>query len=188
MGAPGRSGWDVRVAHTADLDAATLRAARDLCEASFAGSPDGGFGADDWDHCQGGTHALVHDGGVLVGHAAVVGRHLHHGGRWLRTGYVEAVVVAAAHRRRGVGQALMAEMERVVRAAHDLGALGASAEGAALYLPRGWERWRGPTSALTLAGERRTPDDDGAVMVLAATVALDLDAPLVGDPREGRPW
>lgn len=188
MTAVGAAGWSARVAHTADLDAATLRAARDLCEASFAGSPDGGFGLDDWDHCQGGMHALVHDGEALVGHAAVVGRHLHHGGRWLRTGYVEAVVVAATHRRRGVGHALMAEMERVVRAAHDLGALGASADGAALYLARGWVRWRGPTSELTLTGARRTPDDDGAVMVLPVTLPLDLDAALVSDAREGRAW
>lgn len=180
--------WVVRLVPTADIGAEALDAVRALCDASFAGSPDGGFDHGDWDHCLGGLHALVHDGEVLVGHAAVVQRRVLHAGRALRTGYVEAVVVAATHRRRGVGHALMAEVERVVRAAHDLGALGASDDGAALYAARGWTAWRGPTSQLTPTGTRRTPRDDGAVMVLAVTAPLDLDAPLVCDWRDGDAW
>lgn len=111
--------WAVRPVPTADLDAAALRAVRALCDAAFAGAPDGDFDDGDRDHCLGGLHALVHDGDVLVGHAAVVRRRVLHAGRALRTGDVEAVAVASTHRRRGVGHALVAEVERAVHAAHD---------------------------------------------------------------------
>lgn len=197
VGAPGAgagaaASWSAQVVHTADLDAPARRAARALCDAAFAGGPDGDFDDDDWDHCLGGLHVLVHDGADLVGHAAVVQRRVLLEGRALRTGYVEAVAVASTHRRRGVGGALMTEVERVVRAAYDLGALGASADGAALYGPRGWTVWRGPTSALTPGGTRRTPGDDGAVMVLAGEAllgaGLDPEADLMCDWRDGDLW
>lgn len=180
--------WAVRLVPTADIGAVALRAVRETCDVAFAGAPDGGFDDGDWDHCLGGLHVLVHDGDVLVGHAAVVQRRVLHAGRALRTGYVEAVAVVPSHRRRGVGHALMTEVERVVRGAHDLGALGASDDGAALYAARGWTPWRGPTSELTPTGTRRTAGDDGAVMVLAVTSALDLDGPLVCDWRDGDAW
>jgi hypothetical protein len=53
----------MRTAHTADLDAATLAAARMLLDEAFAGD----FGGDDWDHTLGGIHALAYEGGELVG-------------------------------------------------------------------------------------------------------------------------
>jgi aminoglycoside 2'-N-acetyltransferase I len=62
----------------------------------------------------------------------------------------------------------MAEVEAVVRGAHDLGALSATDDGVALYTVRLWVRWRGPTSVLTPTGSVRTPEDDGAVLVLPA--------------------
>lgn len=71
------------LAHTGQLDAAVLVAARDLLTAVF---PD--LEQHDWEHSLGGMHALVWDGGELVGHAALVQRRLLHGGRVLRTGYV----------------------------------------------------------------------------------------------------
>jgi len=122
----------LRVAHTADLDAATLRA--------------------------------------------------------LRTGYVEAVAVRAHRRRRGHGSTVMAAVERIVRGAYELGALGASDEGAALYAARGWRRWEGPTSALTPDGIVRTPDDDGGVFVLPVDAPLDLAGELTCDWRPGEVW
>ncbi len=117
----------MQVAHTADLDAGTLTSARALL--------DDVFGADmtdqDWDHALGGVHALVWEEGALIGHASVVQRQLVYDGRALRTGYVESVAVRPDRRRRGVGGAMMNELERVIRAAYDLGALGATEEGAA---------------------------------------------------------
>jgi aminoglycoside 2'-N-acetyltransferase I len=83
---------------------------------------------------------------------------------------------------------MMDELERVIRDAYDVGALAATDDGAAFYARRGWQLWRGPTSALTPDGVRRTEDDDGAVFALAAGAPLDLDAGLTCDWRDGDVW
>jgi len=178
--------WTLRVAHTADLDRATLGAARALLDDVF--SPE--MTDDDWEHCLGGLHALVVDGepGEVLGHAAVVQRRLLHGDRVLRTGYVEGVAVRADRRRQGLGAAMMAELERAIDAAYDVGALGATDEAVPFYRGRGWQVWRGPTSVLSPAGVVRTPDEDGWVYVRPGAVPLDLDSPLTCDWREGDAW
>ena len=71
-------------------------------------------------------HALMWEEGELIGHASVVQRRMLHGGRALRTGYVEGVGVRADRHRRGHGATMMAALERVIRGAYDLGALGSS--------------------------------------------------------------
>jgi aminoglycoside 2'-N-acetyltransferase I len=96
--------------------------------------------------------------------------------------------VRADRQRRGHGGALMAAVERVVRGAYDLGALGATDEGAGLYTARGWKRWEGPTSALTPAGVVRTAEEDGSVYVLPVGVPLDLSGELTCDWRDGDVW
>jgi aminoglycoside 2'-N-acetyltransferase I len=173
----------VQTSHTADLDAETLAAARALVYDAFDDITE-----HDWEHSLGGIHALGWDGEELVGHAAVVQRRLLHGGRALRTGYVEGVGVRADHRRRGYGAAMMEALERVVRGAYDVGALGATDEAAPLYAGRGWKLWQGPSSALTPDGIRRTPDDDGGIYVLPGAVALDLAGELTCDWRDGDVW
>lgn len=173
-----------RTAHTADLDAATLEAARTLLFDVFDDMTE-----EDWEHSLGGIHALVHEDGELIGHSSVVRRHLVHGGRALRCGYVEGVGVRADHRGRGHGAAMMNALERVIRGAYDFGALGADREVARFYTRRGWQLWRGSSWALTPAGIRRTPDEDGAIYVLPTAAApLDLDADLTCDWREGDVW
>jgi len=175
---------EVRTAHTADLDAETLRAAHALLAEVFEGE----FEDADWEHALGGIHALVHEGDELVGHASVVQRRLLHRGRALRGGYVEAVGVRPAHRRRGHGAAMMDALERVIRGAYDLGALGATDDGAALYMGRGWRRWEGQTSALTPDGVRPTPEEDGYIYVLPGDAPLDLAGELTCDWRDGDVW
>lgn len=175
---------DVRTSHTADLDRATLQAARSLLDAAFAGD----FSDDDWDHALGGVHALAWDGDRLAGHASLVQRRLLHGGRALRAGYVEGVGVHPDQRRRGHAMALMEALERVLRGAYDLGALSATDQAAALYARRGWRRWQGPTSVLTPSGIARTEDDDDAVHVLPLAVPLDLTGELTCDWRDGDVW
>ncbi|MFC4852160.1 GNAT family N-acetyltransferase [Actinophytocola glycyrrhizae] len=174
---------DVHVVHTADLDSAALTAVRALLDAAF----DGDFSDEDWDHTLGGTHALAWSGDTLVGHAAVVQRRFLYEGRALRTGYVEGVAVHAGHRRGGVGAAVMAPVERVIRAAYDLGALSSSEVGIPFYEARGWQLWQGPTSALTPAGVERTEDDDGSVYVLPVA-PVTLTDPLACDWRDGDVW
>ena len=174
----------LQVAHTADLEPAVLQAARALLDDAF----DGDFSDHDWEHSLGGVHALVWDGPDLVGHAALVARRLLHGGRALRAGYVEGVAVSANQRRRGHASVLMQALEGIAHRAYDLGALSASSDGAALYVARGWELWRGPTSAMTPAGIQATPDGDGSVYVLPGAVPLDLAGELSCDWREGDLW
>ena len=63
---------ELRVAHTAELDAATLGAARELLYEVF---PDD-LEESDWEHALGGVHALAVVDGVLIGHASVIQRRL----------------------------------------------------------------------------------------------------------------
>ena len=174
----------LRVAHTSDLDAATLDAARDMLVEAFARD----FEPSDWEHALGGMHALVLEDGEVVGHASVVQRRILHGGRALRAGYVEGVGVRADQRRRGHGAAMMDALERVVRRAYDLGALGATDDGAALYTSRGWRRWEGRCSALTPDGVRHTPEEEGCIYVLETGTPLDLSGELTADWRDGDCW
>jgi aminoglycoside 2'-N-acetyltransferase I len=174
----------IQVAHTADVDPATLHAARAMVEAVFEGD----FADTDWEHSLGGMHALAWDGDELVGHASLVQRRLLHAGRALRAGYVEGVGVRADHQRRGYGAAMMDPLERIIRAAYDLGALGATDDGARLYQVRGWQRWRGPTSAITPDGVIRTREEDGFIYVLPGAAELDLTGELACDWRDGDVW
>ena len=175
---------ELRTAHTADLDAATLAAARALLYVVFEDE----MTEHDWEHCLGGVHAIAWEDGEVIGHASVVQRRLLHDGRALRTGYVEGVAVRADHRGHGHGAALMDAIERVVRGAYDLGALGATDEAAAFYRHRGWELWRGRISALTPNGVIDTPGEDGSIYVLPHAAPVDLSGRLTCDWRDGDVW
>jgi aminoglycoside 2'-N-acetyltransferase I len=175
---------ELQVAHTADLDTATLDAARALLEDVFVDE----FTEHDWEHALGGIHAIVWEDGVPIAHASVVQRRLVHGGRALRAGYVEGVGVRADRRRRGHAATMMDALERVIRGAYELGALGASEDAVELYAGRGWLRWSGPTSALTPDGVVRTEEEDGSIFVLPVDVPLDPSAELTCDWRDGDVW
>jgi len=92
--------------------------------------------------------------------------------------------VRADRRGRGVGAALMDALEPVIRGGYDLGALGTTEMARGFYEARGWQRWQGPSSALTPRGIERTPDDDGWIYVLAVTVELALADEIVCDWRD----
>jgi aminoglycoside 2'-N-acetyltransferase I len=173
----------LRTAHTADLDAATLTAGRALLYDVFDDMTE-----EDWEHALGGIHALVWEDGELIGHASLIQRRLLHAGRALRTGYVEGVGVRADRRRRGHGAAMMAALEQVLHGAYDVGALGASDEAVEFYTSRGWQRWLGPSSALTPGGLTMTPEDDGYIYVFPLSAPLDLSAELTCDWRDGDVW
>jgi aminoglycoside 2'-N-acetyltransferase I len=173
-----------RTAHTADVDTATLSAARALLYDVFEDMTE-----HDWEHALGGVHALVWEGSELVGHACVVQRRLLHRGRALRTGYVEGLAVRADRRRRGHASAMMDVLEPVVVRAYELGALGATDEAASFYARRGWRLWRGPSSALTPDGVIRTEEEDGCIHVLPLdAVPLNLEGALTCDWRDGDVW
>ena len=183
---PGEDGIvaELRTAHTADLDPGTLRAARALLDEVFNDE----LTEADWEHALGGVHALVWDGPVLIGHGSVIQRRLLYRGRALRAGYVEAVAVRPDRQGEGHGAALMGALERVLRGAYDLGALGSTDEGAGFYAGRGWKLWQGPSSVLTPDGIRPTTEDDGCLYVFPLAVPLDLSGELTCDWRDGDVW
>jgi aminoglycoside 2'-N-acetyltransferase I len=172
-----------RIAHTADLGSEEKAAIRGLMDAVFDGVSD-----DTFDNTLGGMHALIVEDGELIGHGSVVQRRMLHVGRALRTGYIEGVAVRADRRRRGLGARLMAPLERIVRSAYDLGALGASPDGARLYASRGWQLWRGPSSAMAPDGIRPTPGSDGHIYVLPVSVPVDVSGELTCDFRPAWLW
>ena len=174
----------LRVLPTADLGPSGLRGLRGLLEAAFIDGYDDGS----WDHALGGLHVLAGPPEAPVGHAAVVLRRVLHGGVALRTGYVESVAVHPDRQRHGLGAALMAEVERLIRGGYQIGALGAADRAAALYRRRGWQVWTGPLGGLTPDGVVPTPDERGAVHVLPVGIDLDPSTPLVCDWRDGELW
>lgn len=173
-------------AHTWELGTAACAEIRALLDAAY----DGDVVEDDWEHALGGVHILLREADDLVGHASVVQRRLTHRGVGIRTGYVEAVAVRADRRRRGHGSELMAAVEDVVGGAYDLGALSAADDARRLYERKGWVPWSGETWVLGPDGPRRTPDDDGGILVLRTPTspALDLSGSIACDWRPGDVW
>jgi aminoglycoside 2'-N-acetyltransferase I len=179
------SGVRLRTAPTADLSPAELDQLRSFLDTAF----DGRFGNDDWSHALGGVHVLASVDGAPAGHASVVLRQLIAGDRTLRTGFVEAVATAAPWRRRGIGSAVLAEVERLVAGGFELGALASSRQAVGLYAARGWQRWTGPRAALTPDGVVESPDEAVFVLPTPQTPAgLDITARLVCDWRGGDLW
>ncbi|MBB2943838.1 aminoglycoside 2'-N-acetyltransferase I [Actinoplanes lutulentus] len=171
----------VRTVSTADLSGPERSAVRGLLDLAFGGA----FTAEDWDHALGGLHFLVlGGGGEPIAHASVVPRRFLLDDRPLRCGYVEAVAVHPAHRRQGLGGAVMAPAERAIDHGYDLGALSASEDGHGLYLSRGWRLWDGPTAVLAPSGVTLTPEDDDSTFVRGITAT----GTLVCDWRAGDVW
>jgi aminoglycoside 2'-N-acetyltransferase I len=174
---------ELRVAHTADLGGELLAASRALLFEVFDDMTE-----HDWEHSLGGMHAVVLEEGAVAGHTAVIQRRLLHGGQALRAGYVEGVAVRADRRRQGLATAMMTALERIIRSAYDLGALGATDEAVPFYTGRGWQAWPGRCAALTPAGVLPTPDEEGAVFVLPCDVPLEMSGELICDWRDGDVW
>jgi aminoglycoside 2'-N-acetyltransferase I len=174
---------DLRVVRTQDLSPEELRALRGLLDDAFEGR----FTDADWEHAIGGLHVLVVDDGI-VSHAAVVDRELAAANRAIRTGYVEGVATAFGHRGRGHATAVMRRVNEIIRHKYELGALSTGIPD--LYIGLGWEKWRGPTFAITPTGPRRTADEDGGVIVLRTDLTKDLDltTALMCDWRPGDVW
>jgi aminoglycoside 2'-N-acetyltransferase I len=173
---------------TEQLTPAQVSAIRGLLWAAFGDDPDDAITEADWEHALGGMHFLLELDGQLVAHAAVVEREIQIDGRPLRTGYVEAVATAVGLQRMGLGSQLMTEVGDYIRAGFELGALGTGSQH--FYARLGWRIWRGPSLVRTSEGPRRTPDEDGYIMVLAtpASPELAFAAPISCDWRPGDVW
>lgn len=188
MTADQTKGVTLRRATTDALSDADTSAVRAILWAAFA-DDDGGMTEDDWEHAKGGVHVLAEQSGRIVAHAAVVERDIRIAGRPLRTGYVEAVAVEPGLQRSGLGSAVMGDVAAIILDGFELGALGTGSP--EFYERLGWRRWLGPTSVRTDAGERRTPDEDGGILVLETPrtpMPLDVNAPISCDWRPGDVW
>jgi aminoglycoside 2'-N-acetyltransferase I len=158
---------------------------RALLDAAFEGE----FDDDDWDHALGGWHTVARDpSGHVVGHGSVVARTLTVGDDELRCGYVEAVATSPAHRRTGVGSAIMTALADVITERFELGVLSTGEH--PFYERLGWERWRGPTFVRRGGVTERTADEDAGIMVLRVRpgVATDPTVRIVCDDRCGDAW
>jgi aminoglycoside 2'-N-acetyltransferase I len=176
----------VRLVATDALTPAELQAIRELCDAAW---PAGHFGDDDWHHALGGTHAVCEEEGEIVAHGSVVPRTLRAGGVDVATGYVEAVATLPVRQRRGFGSAVMRALTGHIDATCPLGAL-CTGVGPTFYERLGWRLWNGPTSVLVDGVSRRTPDEDGTVMVrlTPSSPPLDRSQPISCDWRPGDVW
>ena len=176
----------VALVQTRELSRARLAELREMVQGAFGPRLD----ADDWRHALGGVHVVVWLDRAPVAHAAVVPRILEQGERRYRTGYVEAVAVAAEHRGQGHAAAVMAAVGRLIEGEYELGALSARAGVAGLYRSRGWRPWQGQTFVREPDGAVvRTADDDDGVHVLPVPGStIDLTGDLVCDWRQGDVW
>jgi aminoglycoside 2'-N-acetyltransferase I len=177
----------VRRVATVDLTVAEVAAIRDLLWEAF-GQGEDGMTEEDWQHALGGTHFLLEVDDRIVAHAAVVEREIHVGDRALRAGYVEAVATASEHQGAGLGSRLMADVGAHIRDRYELGVLGTGRH--RFYERLGWTTWAGPLYVRTPDGPRRTPDEEGFLLVLEtpASPPLDLAAPISCAWRDGDVW
>jgi aminoglycoside 2'-N-acetyltransferase I len=174
---------------TDQLTATELAAIRDLMGLAFGSAPDDAFTEEDWQHTIGGTHFVLEVAGEIISHASVIERELHVDGRPLRTGYVEAVATLPQRQGMGHGTRVMGEVNDYVAANFELGALGTSSQG--FYERLGWQIWRGPTFVRTPAGDQRTQDEDGGILVLltpASPPDLVFHASISCEWRPGDVW
>ena len=187
-GPDGDAPVSIRSLPTDGLSPNEIEVIRAVLDAAFWDDDDERFTEDDWQHSIGGLHVVLELDGRIVSHASVVERELQVAGRPLRTGYVEAVATAPGFQGRGYGTRVLEVIGGAIDAGYELGALGTGEIG--FYERLGWRVWQGPTSVRTAAGERRTPDEDGGIMVLLtrATPSIDLGAPISCEWRPGDVW
>ena len=173
---------------TTDLTAPEVAAIRVLLEKAFGSDEEELFTDDDWDHAIGGVHFVLDIDGEIIAHASVVERELHVDGRPLRTGYVEAVATAPDRQGAGFGSLLVADVTSWIKDRFEFGGLGTGRQ--RFYARLGWLTWAGPSSVRTRDGARRTPEEDGYIMVLPtpSSPPLEVTAPISCEWRPGDAW
>jgi len=178
----------VRRVSTPELTATEVADIRALLVEAFGTDEEESFTEEDWDHAVGGVHFVLDLDGEILAHASVVERELHVDGRSLRTGYVEAVAVAPGRQGTGLGSLVMSDVTAFIEDRYELGALGTGRHD--FYERLGWRTWTGPSSVRTADGPRRTPDDDGFILVLRTPTSPPLDpgAPISCEWRPGDVW
>ena len=139
MSAPSRPGQPtLSVMPLADLGPAGEAAIVRLCSEALGTDCGSLFG-----FLSASTHVLADLDGRLVGHACWTTRQLKPSGvPALQTAWVDAVTVAPAHQRRGIGSLVMRRLADLTDGV-ELRALGTERMG--FFEQLGWVRWQGPT-------------------------------------------
>jgi len=159
------SGLLLRVGQITDFGQPERDRARQLLDLVFEAE----MSDADWEHGLSGVHVMAWKEDLLVGHASLVAGRLLYGGQALRTGYVDAFAVHPDRQRRGIGGSMMDVVEAVIVSAYELGALGASAAGAAFYRKRSWLEWHCPATDVTAYEGGRAPQAPTTVFVFSGT-------------------
>lgn len=178
----------IRRLSTGELTSAEASATRALMDIAFGDDEEERFTDEDWAHGLGGVHVVLDIDGVIAAHAAVVERAIHVAGRPVRTGYVESVATAPERQGIGLGTLVMEAAGAIIRDRFELGVLGTGSHH--FYERLGWETWRGPAFVRMPDGDRRTPDEEGYLLILRtpATPPIDLAASISCESRPGDVW
>lgn len=132
------------------------------------------------------VHVLGWLGSALVSHAMWVERWLQIGDEEpRRTAYIEAVATHPEHQKKGYASHVLRHLANAI---DDFELAALSPSDAAFYQRLGWELWRGPLSIRTEQGIEPTPGEEVMILRLAKTSAIDLDAPISAEWREGEVW
>lgn len=131
-------------------------------------------------------HVLAVLDGKLISHALWITRWLQLGDfPLLRTAYVEAVATDESFRRRGYSSHVLSRLQREIQD-YDIGAL--SPAETSLYERLGWEYWQGPLYARKDDELILLPDETAMILRTSNTPALNIQAPLSIEWREGEIW
>ncbi|ELX8379005.1 aminoglycoside N-acetyltransferase AAC(2')-Ia [Providencia vermicola] len=149
---------------------------------------EGDFTHDDFAHTLGGMHVVAFDQQKMVGHVAIIQRHMAINEAPISVGYVEAMVVLHDYRRQGIGRQLMLQTNKIIGSCYPLGLLSASEEGEKLYHSVGWRVWKGKLFELKQGHYIRSIEEEGGLMGWKADGEIDLSASLYCDFRGGDQW
>jgi aminoglycoside 2'-N-acetyltransferase I len=131
-------------------------------------------------------HVLAVLDGKLISHALWITRWLQLGDfPLLRTAYVEAVATDESFRRHGYSSHVLSRLQREIQD-YDIGAL--SPAETSLYERLGWEYWQGPLYARKDDELILLPDETAMILRTSNTPALNIQAPLSIEWREGEIW
>ncbi|GAA4109480.1 hypothetical protein GCM10022215_03800 [Nocardioides fonticola] len=170
-----------------ELGDADRSALRELWDDAFGER----FSDDDADHAFGGVHVIARDDeGRPVAHASAVPRRLRVGETWFEAAYVEAVAVARARRRQGLGTIAMELLADQIAAGWPFAMLSTGSHG--FYERLGWRRWAGRSLTRRADGAEEFDDEHGGLMVLVPdgvpVPGLDLTLDVVCEDRAGDAW
>ncbi|WP_272665749.1 GNAT family N-acetyltransferase [Providencia sp. PROV174] len=170
--------------HTSQLSTENREALYSMLYQSFEQD----FTHDDFEHALGGMHVLAYDQQQIIGHVAIIQRHMAIGNTPITVGYVEAMAVLENYRRQGIGKQLMVATNQIITDCYQLGLLSASDEGFHIYQSVGWQVWNGPLYELNQGHYIHSVDEEGGVMGWSKNNLIDFSQPLYCDFRSGDQW